>query len=301
MFNPEKLKKETCKQTTEQLEEGVKIIEISPEKEKFERPVFFAPGWGGEASIPDDALEELAKEGRHVLSMSFDQKIDNDIELPENPLIKETQAVEMQKAITINQILEKKDVEEVDLIAYSEGSINALLAAVMNPEKFKNIILLEPAGMIGKKSAYKTVFDFIKESVSSSKNFLLNDGDKGNLVKLISDVVKHVATSPKLAGQGVEAISKSDIYDMLEYLKSQGMKISIIHGADEQMFPMKDVQDEVSRKSKERGDKLSNTSIDGFYSVEGGHTSILSHPEKYSKLINTALIALENKRQNEVS
>lgn len=34
------IKKETYKETTEELEEGIDMLEVTPEREKFERPVF---------------------------------------------------------------------------------------------------------------------------------------------------------------------------------------------------------------------------------------------------------------------
>lgn len=116
----------------------IDTIDIVPDEMKTDIPVFFAPGWSITIDSIEKPLKELAKQKRRVVSLSH-ARIDGSKEETE----------ELRKAVSLLSILERKQIEKTDAIGYSEGAINLLLVARQYPEKFNNIVLLNPAGLTG--------------------------------------------------------------------------------------------------------------------------------------------------------
>ena len=69
----------------------------------------------------------------------------------------------MRKALTLRDVLNHKGVEKVDVIAHSEGAVNAAIAALLNPEKFRNIIFFGPAGLIGEDDPIRLLKGFVSQ------------------------------------------------------------------------------------------------------------------------------------------
>ncbi len=71
---------------------------------------------------------------------------------------------EVRKALNILGVLEEKDVEKTDVIAHSEGAVNTLIAASLYPEKFRNIVLFGPAGLIGEDTFTRLFQGFLGQN-----------------------------------------------------------------------------------------------------------------------------------------
>jgi len=248
-----------------------KIFDLTPEKPKTEIPTFFAQGWGRPTSTITEALKTLYETDRRVITLDHPRKggeIDEDYEglAPKE---------ELRKATSILKVLEMKGIDQADLIAQSEGCANAVIAAAMNPKKFRNIILVAPAGMVGKDSFLGLSARFLSEQIKDA----INKEPKAKKSTYIKD-------NPLRALIEVNDLSKIQIENILKGLKELGINISIISGVDDRAFPMKRMQE------------IANTDqLDGFYSVKGGHNQLYRHPEQYMKLAEQALTDLENKKK----
>lgn len=73
----------------------------------------------------------------------------------------------------------------------------------------------------------------------------------------------------------------------MQTLKALGIAVSIVHAVDDKFFPMGKIQQ-----------RITNDAVEGFYSIEGTHNSLYLHPEKYTRLIDEVLDALEALRKN---
>jgi len=85
----------------------------------------------------------------------------------------------------------------------------------------------------------------------------------------------------------VRAIAKTQLPELLREIKKNGTKISVIHGADDDAFPMERVQ------------KMVNSEIiDGFYSVKGSHAEVRTKEAKkaYTELARYALEKMSEKK-----
>lgn len=268
--------------------EKIEVHDIAPEKLKTEVPVVFAPGWSGTPEAYRDNIVNLAAAGRRVLSVNAPHGIENhDIQGEE---VKDYAPVELGKLAAVTEALEKKGVQKVDAVAHSEAGIFLTIAATLNPERFRNLVFVDPAGMIGKDNMARLgvgfSIDLVKQIVREARR---EDDDRmspkpgGALAPL-----KVLFSNPKASFRGVAAIANSDIHEMLEDLKKKGVGISIIHGVEDRAFPMERVQEVVNTDQ-----------VDGFYSVKGGHNESILTPRKYTELIDYALDAMEKKQEKQ--
>ena len=76
------------------------------------------------------------------------------------------------------------------------------------------------------------------------------------------------------------AISGSQLEGLLGELHASGMRVAIVSGVDDPVFPMNRLQQHVKRHM-----------IDGFLSVKGGHDEIHLQP-KYARAIENLLTNL---------
>jgi len=132
--------------------------------------------------------------------------------------------------------------------------------------------------------------DTVLQTARIYKNLLKEGGVDAFKKSMVGgrNVVKTVASNPRHQLESIGVIAKSQIHEIFEILRELGIKISIIHGVDDKLFSMDEVQKHTTSKT-----------ADGFYSVQGTHYEIYLHPEKFTKVINQALDALEALRLKE--
>ncbi|MFZ3057815.1 MAG: alpha/beta hydrolase [Minisyncoccales bacterium] len=233
------------------------IKEINPEKVKDEMPVFVSPGWGVVPESQEESLKTISEEGRKVLTISFsrERKVEqSDTDIP---------TAELQKALSIIEAISKKGINRVDAIGHSEGGLNLVIAANLFPEKFRNIVLVSPAGMIENDS-----------SLNLMKRFIIDEGiqelgvDKSIFFKYIKEVFKYSIKGSKLSYEEISACAVANIFQMTEQLREKGVKVGFICGANDKVFPIEEV---VKRVGKENADH--------FLSTKGDHGSFIFNKE----------------------
>lgn len=181
---------------------------------------------------------------------------------------------ELRKAETILGLLYEKKLEKVDVIAHSEGAINVCIAAMLHPEKFsgRTIVLANPAGMIGKDN----IFRLRKGSgAATGRTETMSKFPTTKAESEYLESTKHITPDYMRAGlvrafKETLAISQAQIEDMLKYLREKGIKIIVIAGIDDPIFPTESMQKNVKKDF-----------IDGFLSIRGGHMQLQVHPELY--------------------
>ena len=274
---------------TEKYEYGsttVEAFDVQPEKLKSETPVFFGTGWSASRGVYESAILGTSERGRQVLSMFAPHGIDTDPDFGRGD--KTYAAAELRKAAAMLRMLEEKGVEQLDIVAHSESAIWTLIVATMHPEKIRNIVLIDPAGLIDEDTTVRLATSFVLDIVQGALNKeklprpkIERSVQPGSGADLFG-ALKNMVGDPMRSLKEVLALRDADIREILEDLKAQGKHISIIQGARDAIFPM------------ERMNKVVNTKqVDGFYSVYGAHNEINSNPEAYIHVIDNALDALE--------
>ena len=148
---------------------------------------------------------------------------------------------------------------------------------------------MDPAGIMGEDKFPKLVRRFSMKFIKDAMRAALDKEARRPLVRSGLEAMKYAGKNPKMALEEAVAISKTDILSMIHDLHEKGIGIAVMHGVDDDVFPMADVQ-------KNAEDHKLGDFIDGFYSVKGTHDEVYIHPEKYVKFaVEHALEALAKK------
>ncbi len=263
------------------LGQRLEILDINPDQKKTATPAVFGFGWGGESGAYKNNILSLADAGRRVISVDAVHGIEHGMsdektgDLPES---------ELRKVAALLEALENKNISKADAVGYSEGGIYVTLAALLFPEKFRNLVLVNPGGMIGQDNEVRLTAGFLRDLF---KHFAESFGDQEKLArwaKVYGGMIKSAAKDLPQALREISAISDTQIEDYLAKLKKDGMGISIIHGVDDHAFPMDRMQEVVKPEH-----------VDGFYSVKGAHADFVIKAEEYTPVVDQALDALEKR------
>lgn len=271
------------------------VTQVSPENHKTEVPVFLAPGWGLTAKTYKFAMEDLVKRGRTVITINHPRLGGGsamDFKPEEAP--DKYPAEQLRKALNILGVLEKKEIEKTDVIAHSEGAANAVIAAMLRPEKFRNIVLVAPAGLIGEDAFGRLLKGFAGQmkrpaSLGAGKGFSeipISETEKAVSSAALSDVLRYLAKNPIRGMKEAMEVSEIKIHKMLRYLKEKGIGVVVMATVDDPVFPM----DKIQKIAKE-------DMLDGFLSLRGGHGTAFEHPELYMAAAEQMLTAVEEKRR----
>lgn len=255
----------------------LKVVDIRPENQKTEVPVVVAPGWAKNPEVFRENILSLAELGRRTISIeSFHGiKISNVENLPD---------AELRKMAAIIKALDKKGIGKVDAIGHSEAGAYLTIAATLFPDKFRNIILVNPAGMIGEDDIKSLSIRFSSDIVGEIANSFKDRHQIKPMLRAYTETGKAIASNPKQALKQAVAVSGTQIQQQLKELKEKGVGISIIHAGKDKVMPM----DRVQKVAKE-------DQFHGFYSVAGTHNQIYLEARRYSLLVDKALTALERR------
>lgn len=196
---------------------------------------------------------------------------------------------ELRKAFALIALLWRKGVKKADVIAHSEAGINVAIAASIAPERFRNIVFVDPGGLIGQESFSALFKRFAADAVKDGIKMLFGTAEPKEIFRLGragKETVHYFFQNPARALKEASAISKSDIRNMLKDLHNRGMGIAVMQSVDDPVFPMERVQENLEAEG-----------IDGFLSVKGKHDEIYTNPEKYVPAAEKLLELLERKRK----
>jgi pimeloyl-ACP methyl ester carboxylesterase len=262
----------------------IEAVVVKPNNPKTDVPVVLAPGWSENRKVLKDCAAELYAAGRPVIALDHPRR-GGTVEPREAYPIDE-----LRKALTIQEIIKQEDMAKVDIVAHSEGAINGAIAASLEPEKVRNLVLVNPAGLIGKDTLPRLVGRFAMKNVQNFVNNIADADARRAVMTGQTEGAKYIAQNPLRAYQEVRAISQSEIDEMLQGLHGKGLGILVIHGVDDPGFPMERMQKVV------KSDKQPDGFVDGFLSVQGGHDELYIHPEKYTGAAEKMLTAMEQKQ-----
>lgn len=259
---------------------SVEVSDIVPENNSDQVPVILVSGWGGTPVTHKDTLRVIHVNKRRAIALKFSRtggEIQSEKNYPQS---------ELNKAEALLAVIDQKGLTKVDAIAHSEGAIVVVIAAEIAPEKFRNIVFVDPAGLIGKDNPSKLVARFgLMLAKDSLRSLNVLDFKMGNRLRAAREAVKYLAKNPVRSIQEASDISAADIYEILTFLKKSAIGVSIIHGVNDTIFPMK----ALLRTAEKRG----GIDTTGFYSVKGDHMEVSVHPEKYAALAIDALNGLK--------
>ncbi len=256
-----------------------RLIDLSPEHPKSEVPVLLAPGWSEGPVVLRGSINTLLNENRRVISIDHPRhSVLEDVPLDfefgtEN---KTYPPAGYAKALNILQVIADRGLEQVDVIAHSQGGIDVAIAASLRPDMFRNIVFVNPGGMSGPDTFPKLFRRFMKKLPKDS----LMQQREG---------IKYAFHNVRRATAEAKAISRSQIQEALKGLHRDGVGVAVMAGFDDPLFKMGDIQ----KTLEGYGGYL-----DGFASVKGGHDELHRNPDKYTAAAEQLLTNLEEKARN---
>lgn len=277
------------KETLHFKEGKIDVVDIAPKNLREETPILLVPGWSENPSTYKDSLNFISDQNRRVLSLGYSpnlRKIENDGQYPD---------VELQKANLLLDVLKQKGIEKIDVIAHSEGAINVLIAAMIDPSYFRNVVLDKPAGLIGHDSKRGLISRFISLMKQEIKLRPLLSTDPNSALTAAARVTAYLAEHPVRVMKELDALTSYEITDLIKDLREkEGVMFSVFAGVDDPLFPAFTV-----------GWQIKNTRqpIEGFYSVRDhgqrdlGHNALSLRPEVHARESLRALDDLQRKRE----
>ncbi len=266
------------RKTIEFLGVPLEFVDISPIRDVDSVPIFLAPGWAGDKAMFKDVLYSFYRKNRRVLSL------DHHTHVKHTNIKKGIPTVELRKSEEILAIIEHSGVRFVDAIFYSEGGINGILAANKRPDKFRNIILIDPGGFVMEDNIFKLIGRFVVETVKLARGVIFIPKMRKGIFNIGIKVITYATENPIRTLKEADAIAKEDVMDMLRVLHNKGIGTVIMHSTNDKVFPMDKMRKIITRDM-----------VDHFYSTKGSHFELLVEPRKYVDLIMHVLDVEQNK------
>lgn len=286
----------------------IEIVDVSPEKLKTEVPVLFLSGSHNAPESYEKTLEGIVEHGRRIVSLVHPRNEDmpNWEPTASKKLLEENPASdggyrtsEIRKVHNVEAVIMQKELQKVDIVAHSEGSLYGLIFALEHPQQIRNIILVAPAGMEGEETipevGLRIGIGMLKEAFEKLQYRLLKSGAYQEPPNSLSPEAlkrreEYIRANKHRWEQEKKEMTNFHIDPVLyELRKEYGIGISIVQGVNDSP-----VSSDKMQKNLKKG------SVDGFYSlggaVPGKHRDVIEYPEKLSWLIDHALSALEQKQ-----
>ena len=269
-------------------EGNVDVVDVAPPNVSA-LPVLLAPGWSENQDTYKKSLKVLYDSGRRAITVGYGRRGGETEKHETYP------QAELRKANQLLGVLSAKDIDKVDGIFHSEGAINGLIAAMLRPDKFRNIVLDKPAGLIGEDSKTNLTARFLKLLVTEAverKPFSFSDPT--NSVTASARTLNYIAGNPLRTLSEMEALTTQDITHLIHHLEGLGIKFSIIAAPDDPLYPIKRQIEYMRQKQEESGKMLP---IEGYYSVKGGHNELSINADQHTLLAVDALNGLQRRRE----
>lgn len=248
----------------------VETVDLTPPEIEHKTPVLLAPGWGETLELQKVCLQEIYLSGRRVLALRHAVLIKKNRKETSYPV------AELQKAETLLSLLTYKNIQAVDVISHSEGSLNVAIAATMQPARFRKLVLVTPAGVSGKDHGMRIVIGFlrhvlktrIKSPVQSAK---ILTGLKRPKQQSEAHIFRRLLSFQK----ELSAMASFDIYPLLINARKKGIKIAILAGETDTAFPLlrmkKHLEKGIVKYNLQTDNEKKNYGFDIFATKKGGH------------------------------
>lgn len=189
---------------------------------------------------------------------------------------------QLQKIVAIDNILKHEEVALADIVAHSEGSIHAITTAYLNPSKYKNILLLNPAGLIPMNSS-DLILQGIDEGIMRKKSGETNEEITGmrEMLDRGRELLDHASMLIESI-RGISKVSRSEImWEMIREIRKQGITVSMVYTDNDDLFRPEEYESEAMKHS----DEGLNGVFNAVYRLDGDHSSLLK-PE-YAKVVSS--------------
>ena len=185
--------------------------------------------------------------------------------------------LEYQKAQAIISVIDSLEIRKIDIVAHSEGAINAIIVAHLYPEKINSMILVGPGGLTENESFFELLSRFIADAFQNNID-IFNLDELKLFIRSFVELFKYFLSNPILGLLEGSAVSHTHMYQYLIELSKYNIPITIILGKKDIIFPRNKMTD------------LSTLNGVTIVDMEGGHNDICFHPQRYANFIKDKLM-----------
>ena len=252
----------------------ISIVDIAP-RHRRGAPLALVSGWASTAAVLKGNILALAGTGRRVIYVEAPHGIDAEARsgYPSTAL---------RKAAALLLALDERRVRSADVVAHSEGAIVAAVAATLSPGRIRNLVLVNPAGLSGRKEFSRLAQDFSADTLWDEMRRMLSDPSLARTVLTAwLEAGRAIAADPWKSYEEAKAISAADIVGLLDGLRRKGTGVAIIHASGDKAFPVKDLCRRIRRCPSCR-----------VQIVPGSHLEFYHKPIEFAERIDKALRSL---------
>jgi pimeloyl-ACP methyl ester carboxylesterase len=258
----------------------VAVYDITPAQLRSRVPVIICPGF---VEVPESwrrHIELLVGYGYRVIAFDAPHGLPLPVQEGICGSILGHVFIERQKMMTLVGIMESLGIPQADLVARSEGALWAIHTAYRYPNLVRDIVLMNPAGLIGRGWHPPFLIRWLQDIIQTKRDEL---GEKPFYAPVPADTV--MAQSWWNTAREILALISADSLAKLRLVKSDGHKVVLITTEYDRLFPLELIE----RYTK---GLINVTGI-----LKGSHTSFFSlgRIEEFANAIAMALESLGRK------
>lgn len=167
---------------------------VAPTKICDETPILFMPGWGAAPATVADFSNALAEKSGQSVWVLDHERLDACSSVAEKNYAS-VPCLEYTKAVGMCTIMhENPNIAQFDILTHSEGSVAGIVATRKSPGRCRNIILVNPAGLLASDSLGGLLYRFVHavySHVHDSRGVAHTRS-----VRLWENVLRYVLTNP---------------------------------------------------------------------------------------------------------
>lgn len=271
----------------------VRIVDYQPvHLNEQSVPIFVLPGFSETAVLFDECLQHLAMKGRRALCVDAVHGVDVTC-ADEKYRLGKYPCPQVRKAVPLLKALQELNIQKADIVCHSEGGITAAIAANIDPQRFRNIILMNPAGMIGQDNLLRLLFGFAIDKTQETFREVakhiqgIHTDTREKIRKVMRGAVegiKSMAADPIQALKEIFSITETQIHEWIRELQHKGVRVGIIHSEHDQLFPLRSIQQFIT---------AANIPLEHVHTVSGPHNTMYTKPTLSMNIVEKELSLFE--------
>jgi len=151
-----------------------------------------------------------------------------------------------RKVAEVRRYVEENQIEKVDFVGHSLGAVVATTLAAETPVMVREVVLVNPVGVIGNDSYWRLVRRSLR-SFASDLRRAVAIGEVKQFLRAVMASAVTILRNPILTLIREPALTAStDITSVLRGLKRMGVKVCLLKSASDWTFPNKRVEETLS-------------------------------------------------------
>ena len=203
---------------------------------QLDRTVLYAPGLRHPARRGQPFLDALSECGVRVItpeprSVFSKRGLDGEF----RDVLEDWPLIQLAKANDLYRTLMNSGIEQADIVGYCEGGVTGTILASVHSEVVSQLVLVNSAG-ITKEDGSERLVDRFKSKNRRYVKAIMKDIVTGKVER--STYRMALANINRMLGmKALASLSEIHMSDTLKSLSDDGVKISVVHGFKDGLYP----------------------------------------------------------------